>query len=62
MASDKRTMVNLNIRVPPGLKERLEQVSEYEARSESSFVRPKLMELHRELEDHPAVNERQAAS
>lgn len=55
MAPEGGSMVNLNVRIPPELKERLELVSEYEARAESSFVRPKLMELHRELEDHPAV-------
>lgn len=62
MAPDSRSMVNLNVRVPPELKERLELVSEYEARAESSFVRPKLMELHRELEDHPAVAESRDAA
>lgn len=61
MASENRPMVNANYRVPQRFKERLELVAEYDARSESSYVRPKLMELYRELEEHPAVQEQKTA-
>ena len=55
-AEDKKNE-RVSTRVEPPIKERFRRVCEYEGRPESSLVRPKLRELYRELEDHPAVQE-----
>lgn len=61
MAPDDSDSPNrVNVRVPGDLKRRLQLVTEYDGVTEASLIRPKLMELHRELEDHPAV-ERETA-